>query len=850
MTEAAAPPPASDSTPPDPAPSSPDDDAADNDAGPSSAVVSRARDLVSQMTLAEKAGLASGESNWTTRAVARLGVPAVVLADGPHGVRRPQGGNEDGGLGGSAPATCFPTSSGLAASWDVDLVEEIGRAIGHEARALGVDVVLGPGANLKRSPLCGRNFEYFSEDPYLSGRMAAAHIHGLQSTGVGTSLKHFVANNQERRRMTIDAVIDERTLRELYLAGFEHAVRTTQPWTMMCAYNQVNGTAMSDHRRILSDILRDEWGYTGLVMTDWGAMNDRVAGIAAGCDLEMPGPVVGAPERLVSAVESGALDEESLDEVATRVTTLALRVAPNRDPNASSDLHEHHLLARRAAAEVAVLLRNDGVLPLARDGDTTVALLGDLAVTPRFQGTGSSRINPTRVEDLRTELTALLGEDRVLFARGYDDPRTVDDTLVGKAVAVAREADVAVVVVGLPDVYENEGNDRADLALPRSHNALVAAVAAAHEHVVVVLVNGAPVELPWVDDVEAILEGYLGGQAAGGGLADVLTGVVAPGGRLAETFPRGLTDVSSANRFPSGPATVEYREGVYVGYRYHETTGGPVLFPFGHGLGYAPVSWGEPHVDTTSVDDTDLRDGATVTVTVPVTNDGDRATTEVVQVYVHDPEAAVHRPERELAGFAKVGLEPGETVDARVELDRRAFAWWDVASNDWVVESGTVEVVVAASSRDVRATVALEVSGTTVPDRPTPAVYATPPAWMDVDRSSFEAILGRPVPANDRTAAHMQRPFTKNTPVGAVSAVPQGRLLLTGLERGLRSQFGDDPAAEPIIQGLLHEAPIRSLVMSGMTLDQVDALLDLLNGAWGAGARKVYDQVTSALRKR
>lgn len=812
-----------------------------------SEVVARARELVGQMTVREKAELASGNTPWSTVPIERLGIPEVVVADGPHGVRRPTGGNESTGLAGAAPATCFPTASGLAATWDLDLVGQVGTAIAREARALGVDVVLGPGANLKRSPLCGRNFEYFSEDPFLTGRMAAALIDGIQSAGVGTSLKHFAANNQEFRRMTIDAVIDERTLHELYLAGFEHAVTATQPWTIMCAYNRVNGTYLSNHRHLLTEVLRDQWGFTGLVMTDWGAMNDRVAAVEAGCDLEMPGPVKGASDRLVAAVEDGDLALDALDAVATRVTTLALRAAPNRDPNASADLHEHHLLARRAAARACVVLRNEAaVLPIDRAGGTTIALLGEFAATPRFQGTGSSRINPTRVDDLRTELTSALGTSRVTFARGYDDPAVVDDTLVAKAVAVARGADVAVVVVGLPDLYENEGNDRAGLGLPRAHNALVAAVAAAHDRVVVVVVSGAPVEMPWVDEVEAILHGYLGGQAAGGGMADVLTGVRPASGRLAETFPRGLTDVSSSNRFPGGPTTVEYREGVYVGYRFHETVAGPVLFPFGHGLGYAPVSWGAAEVDRTTIDDDALRTGDVVTVTVPVTNDGDRPTVEVVQAYVRDVEAAVHRPDRELKGFAQVELAPGETATATITLDRRAFAWWDVASGDWVVEGGTFEVLVAASARDVRDTVVVEVDGADMATREVPAVYARPPVWLDVDREAFRAVLGRPLPDND---PH-DRPFDATTPLGAVAEIPQGKLLLAGLERGLRAQFDDDPAAEPLIQSMLTEAPIRSLVMSGMSLDQLDSLLALLNGEWGAGARGLYDQVTSALRSR
>ncbi|CAN5857742.1 glycoside hydrolase family 3 C-terminal domain-containing protein [soil metagenome] len=800
--------------------------------------------LVERMTLEEKAALASGHTLWTTHPVKRLGVSPVVVADGPHGVRRPAGGNEANGLADAHPATCFPTASALAASWDIDLVEEVGRAVGIEARALGVDVVLGPGANLKRSPLCGRNFEYFSEDPFLSGRMAAAHITGVQSAGAGTSLKHFVANNQEHRRMTIDAVIDERTLRELYLAGFEHAVKATQPWTMMCAYNRVNGTYLSDHHRLLSDVLRDEWGFTGLVVTDWGAMNDRIAAIEAGCDLEMPGPVQGAPQRLVEAVANGDLDVAALDTVAGRVTALALRAATARGSEVEADLDAHHLLARRAAGQVAVLLQNDGeVLPIDREGDTTVALLGGLAETPRFQGTGSSRINPTQVEDLKNELSVLLDPDRVRFAAGYDDPDVIDDPLIAAAVDAARQADVAVIVVGLPDGYENEGNDRTHLALPPAHNALVAAVSAVHDRVVVVLVNGAPVEMPWVEDVQAILEGYLGGQAAGGGLADVLTGVIAPGGRLAETFPWGLNDVPSTNHFPGGPATVEYREGLYVGYRFFETADVPVLFPFGHGLGYGPVSWGEVSTDETAMTDTDLQAGATVTVRVDVTNDGDRPTTEVVQVYVRDVEAAVYRPDRELKGFTKVTLDPGQTVPVEVTLDRRAFAWWDTESAGWLVETGTFEVLVGASSRDIRGQASIDISGTDVALRPVAKVYADPPTWLHVDRDSFQALLGRRIPPNLPT----ERPFDLNTPLGAIATVPQGKVLLAGIERRVRAAFGDDPATQPLIQSMLQEAPIRSLAMHGLSLDQTDTVLALLNGDWGTGARKLYSRLMSAL---
>lgn len=809
------------------------------------AVVARAAALVAEMTLQEKASLCQGRSSWQSVAIERLGIAAVTVADGPHGMRV-QPGDDGGGLGltDSLPATCFPTASALAATWDVALVAEVGAAIATEARAQGVDVVLGPGANLKRSPLCGRNFEYFSEDPFLTGAMATAHVQGVQSTGAGASLKHFAVNNQEYRRLTIDAVVDQRTLRELYLAGFEQVVRVSRPWTVMCAYNRLNGTYASDNEWLLTDVLRGEWGHEGIVVTDWGAMNDRVAAIAAGCELEMPGPVKGAAEVLVDAVQHARLPERLLDRAATRMVTLALRAAAHRDPDATFDPAAHHALARRVAAEAAVLLRNEArALPLSIDGDERVALVGDMAVRPRYQGTGSSQINPTRLDDLRSELTALLGEERVTFVRGYDGDE-VDDELLAEAVAAATDHDVVVVAVGLPNLHENEGNDRDHLGLPRSHDALVSALAAAHDRVVVVLSNGAPVLMPWVEDVAAVVEGYLGGQAGAGGVADVLTGRVAPAGRLAETFPRHLDDVPSTANFPGGPRTVEYREGLHVGYRFHETVAGDVLFPFGHGLGYAPVSWGPVAVDRDVVDDGQLRAGATVRVTVPLTNEGEIATREVVQVYVRDVEAAVHRPDRELKGFAKVALEPGETATAVIELDRRAFAWWDVQAGDWTVETGAFEVLAAASARDVRSGATVSVTGADIAPRDEPAVHRHPPHHLDVDRASFEAVLGRPAPPNPP----FSRPWTRNTPIAATTETVPGRLLAMAARRGVTATLGDDPSTQPLVRAMVEEAPLRSLLMAGLSVQQLDTLVELLNGHWGRGARHLLDEVLAALR--
>lgn len=801
----------------------------------------QAAGLVAQLTLEEKAMLCQGRDHWRTHAIERVGIPGMMVADGPHGMRvQPESGDHLG-LTASLPATCFPTASALAATWDEDLVAEVAEAIGREARAQGADVVLGPGANIKRSPLCGRNFEYLSEDPFLTGRMAAAHITGAQRSGVGTSLKHFVANNQEYRRLTIDAVIDERTLRELYLAGFEMAVRRARPWTLMSAYNKVNGEYVGDSRWLLDDVLRGQWGHEGIVITDWGAMNDRVAAVAAGCELEMPGPVKGAPEVITGAVEAGDLDVALLDRTATRLVAVALAARANHDPAATFDEGAHHALARRAAADAVVLLRNeDEALPIRADDQ--VALVGMLAVEPRYQGTGSSQIKPTRLDNLRDELTALVGADRLRWTAGQTGDE-VDEDQIAQAVALVADADVAVVHVGLPNMHENEGDDRADLRLPASHDALVAAIAASHDRVVVVLSNGAPVEMPWVHDVEAVVEGYLGGQAGAGGLADVLTGAVSPSGRLGETFPRSLSDVAATPNFPGGPRVVEYREGIWVGYRHTETVGIDVLFPFGHGLGYVPVSFGDASLDVDRIDAGALLAGDTVTVTVPVTNDGDTPARQVVQVYVRDVEATVHRPDRELKGFTKVAIEPGETVEVEVALDARSFAFWDTVIGDWFVEGGTFEVLVGNSSRDIRSTVAIEVDAATAEPRDLPAAYTRPARHLQVDRASFEAVLGRPVPPNDDFAP----PWTRNTPMGAADDTVAGKALGAAVRRAAKRLLGDDPAAAPLIRAMVEEAPLRGLLMYGVTLEQLDSVVAALNGDWSSSLRRLFNEVRATL---
>jgi beta-glucosidase len=791
-----------------------------------------AAERVARMTLEEKASLCSGRDSWTTKPVERVGVPSVLVTDGPHGVRLQVGRTDHLGIGVSEPATCFPTASALAATWDRDLVAEVAGAIADECLEFGVGVLLGPGVNLKRSPLCGRNFEYLSEDPLVAGELATAFVAAVQARGVGTSLKHFAGNDQEHRRLIVDAIYDERTLRELELTAFELPVTRAQPWTVMGAYNRLNGTYACEHPWLLTDLLRDEWGHLGVVVTDWGAMNDRVAALAAGCELEMPATDGSTDAQLVEAVRGGALDEAVLDRAATRLVELALRAEANRRPEATFDRDAHHALARRAAADAAVLLRNENAaLPL-RDRDR-IALVGAFAETPRFQGTGSSRVNPTRLDTLRAGLEVLVGEERLRYAPGYDDPTIPDGGLLRDAVEAVTDADVAVVCVGLPDGYENEGNDRTHLRLPAAHDALVAAVAAVHDRVVVVLSNGAPVEMPWVEDVEAILEGYLGGQAGACALADVLTGAVNPSGRLAETFPRHLGDVPSTRHFPGGPATVQHREGLYVGYRFHDTVDDDVLFAFGHGLSYTSFTFGEATLDRTEIGPAELAGGAVVTVAVDVTNTGERAGKQVVQVYVRDPESCVHRPDRELRAFAKVALEPGETTCVELTLDERAFAFWDTEAHGWTVEPGRFEVLVGSSSRDLPGHAELTVTGEPFPAREEPAVYRRLPHYLDVDAASYEALLGRPLPPEDSGGP----PYTRNSTLSEVAHTPAGRVLVRIAERRLRAGFGDDPANEALVTSMLEHSPLRVLTMAGVSSEHVDRIVDLVNGRWFGGGK-------------
>jgi beta-glucosidase len=650
-------------------------------------------ELIRQMTLEEKAALCTGASSWTTTPVERLGIPEMVVSDGPHGVRRQPDVHEIGVK--SLPATAFPTYSCLAATWDVDLSRAMGEALAEECIALKVDVLLGPGANMKRSPLNGRNFEYLSEDPYQAGEMAAAIVNGVQSKGVGTSLKHYAANNQEFQRFSISAEVDERTLREIYLAAFEKVVKQAKPWTVMCSYNKVNGTFASEHTYLLTEILKKEWGFEGLVVSDWGAVRDRVAALKGGLDWEMPGPQKYHVNKLIEAVRSGAVDEAQLDESVRRILRIVF-MAQQTPKTGTFDVNAHHALAQKIAAEGMVLLKNKGILPL--KGPEHVAVIGHAAQAAHFQGGGSSHINPTRVAVPFTELKDRAGTAELSYAEGYPLDNTFRQDLIDQAVTLAQAADVAVLYIALPTFKESEGYDRKDMDLTRQQVALIQAVGTAQPNTVVVLNNGSPVAMSaWIDHCAAVLESYMMGQAGGAAVADVLFGRVNPSGKLAESFPVKLADTPATINWPGEAGSVRYGEGLFIGYRYYDAKEIPVQFPFGYGLSYTTFAYNNPHTSAKTFKDVDG-----LTVSVDVTNTGTCAGKEIVQVYIHDRKSSLVRPYKELKGFAKVDLQPGETKTVSIPLDFRAFAFYHPEYKQWITEDGEFEILIGASATDIR----------------------------------------------------------------------------------------------------------------------------------------------------
>lgn len=788
---------------------------------------------LSGVSLDERIGLLSGADYWNTRAVPAAGIPALMLSDGPHGIRAQYEGGDNLGLAASVASTCFPTAVTLAASWSPELVREVGAAVGAEARALGVDVVLGPGLNLKRHPFCGRNFEYYSEDPLVSGLLAAAAVEGIQSQGAGACVKHFAVNNQEGYRYTVDAIVDERTLRELYLRGFERAVRAAAPATVMAAYNLINGEHATDSHRLLSTILRDEWGFDGVVMSDWGAEADRVAGVAAGMDLEMPGGADTSGD-VRAAHDSGLLTAEQIATAAGRVAALSRRLERARAtvPASTMDalLEPHDALARRAAAQSTVVLRNEAdVLPLTPGA--RIALIGAFADTPRYQGSGSSLVTPTR---LTTALEALrdAGFD-VTSSPGYEPERSGDDpALIAAAVEVARGAETAVVMVGLPPIAESEGFDRETLALPPQHDALVRAVAAVAQRTVVVLSLGSAVQLPWRDEVDAILVTHLGGQASGGAVADVLLGTVEPAGRLTETWFASVDDIAATPFFPGTPHQVQYREGVFVGYRHATTAGVAVPYPFGAGLGYGRTRWSDA-----SLSGTTIAIGGRVTVSVAVENVGPRPTTELVQVYLHDTTGVVLRPRRELVGFARATLAPGERRVVEVPVAADDLRFWDVRSNSWQLPTGQAALEVARDAATVEAVLPVVLEGTVIDSAEPPASEA-----IAVSDAAFERRLGRSIPGEPA-----RRPYTRDTTLAVLRRTLAGKLLWLGIRSAAKKAedaFSDE-VSRAMYERTVQEMPIRGLAQltSGqVSWGTVDAVVALAN-------RRPFAALRHALRR-
>lgn len=774
--------------------------------------------IVVGLDRATKVRLLSGSAMFEVEGLPGHGLKGVAVADGPHGLRQQARGGDHLGLRGSVASTCFPTAVTLGSTWDVDLVAQVGVALGEEAVEQGVAVVLGPGLNIKRHPAGGRCFEYLSEDPHLSGRLSAAMVRGIQSQGVGACLKHYAVNNHEAHRLVVDAVVDERTLRELYLTGFEIAVAESSPWTVMCSYNLVNGTYASEHHELLQEILRDEWGFDGLVMTDWGAANDRVAGVRAGLDLEMPGSQGAFDRDLLSALDSGALADEEVDRCAARVVELLQRARRDRVP---SDRDAHHRLGRAAAAAGSVLLTNRGALPI-DPATSRIAVIGAFAEHPRFQGAGSSQVHATRVDRLLDLVRDRVGPAvEVTYAPGYD-PHTggTDPSLQRQALRAAEGADVVVFCGGLPAPLESEGFDRDTLDLPAGQVTLIEALAARPSPVVVVLSNGGVVHLPWADRVDAVLECWLGGQAGAGGIVDVLFGDTDPGGRLAESIPHHVAQLPADRNFPGWPRQVEYREGLNVGYRFHDSFAVPAQFPFGHGLSYTSFEWSDVAVEGSGTD---------LIVSVRVTNTGHRAGSDVVQVYVRDPEASVPRPQQELKGFAKVHLEPGAGEVVTVALDRRAFAVWDVVAHDWLVQAGAFEVVVARSSADPVTVLTVDIAST---DEVTPVPAPAGPVMTDAE---FETLLGRPIPVPPPL-----KPFHRNSTLEDLETTRPGRLLSAvivqvGLKKAAAEFPDPDAATQAMVRTALREGPARGLVLlSGgiVRFAALDTLLALFNRNW------------------
>jgi beta-glucosidase len=751
--------------------------------------------FVSYMSIWDKVALCSGKDFWTTKPLTRSKIPSIFMTDGPNGLRK---SNVTSGFAEDiVPATCFPTASSLASSWNIRLVEEVGKAIGEECQENDVQIILGPGVNIKRSPLCGRNFEYYSEDPILSGYLGAAWVRGVQSQGVGTALKHFACNNQETNRMTINAIVDERTLRELYLRPFEIVVKMEQPWSVMASYNRINGVFSCENSWLLKDVLRNQWGFKGFVVSDWGAVNNLAAGIKAGMNLEMPG---GPLDRsVVDAFDRGKLSEKDLNQSVEEVLRITLKADSLKKENFKYDRNQHHQLARKAASDCFVLLKNENsILPLKRDSKKKVAIIGSFAKTPRIMGGGSSMVKPTLVDVPYDEIKKISGNNLSFsYAEGYPDIDTINQGIIDNAVTLAHNSDIVVIFAGLPENMETEGTDRRNINLPASHNALISQIAKVNNNVIVVLFNSAPVTMPWLPDIEGLLLVGLSGQAVGGAIADVLLGDVNPSGKLAETYPLKLEDTPSFLNFPGENQEVNYSERMFVGYRYYDIKNIPPLFPFGYGLSYTSFSYHNLKLSSTNIKDTD-----TLIVTLTVTNTGQKPGKEVVQLYILDYACTYQRPIKELKAFAKVELAPGETQRLGFLFSYEDFAYYNPVVKDWVVETGDFEILAGASSQDIRQMRTVHINATK--------------KWI--------------------------APLTRYSLIREWMAHPVGREMITPMLEGMIKSFavGQDLPGNTteIINQFVGDMPIIKLInfsQGNLTLDMLDQMIYEANDLKNSG---------------
>ena len=789
-------------------------------------------DIIQKLNLEQKCALLSGETVFTTRALPGKGIPAITLSDGPNGVRKQAGAADHLGLNPSVPATCFPTSSATACSWDEKLGEAVGEALGEEAAAQEVAVLLGPGLNIQRSPLCGRDFEYFSEDPILAGRMAAAYVRGIQKNGISACPKHFAVNSQELRRMASDSVLDERTLRELYLTGFEIVVKEAKPKTIMTSYNLINGTYANENAHLLQDILRKDWGFDGAVVTDWGGSNDHVEGVREGSTLEMPAPGGDAVRELMQAVQSGKITEADVDARLDELLTLVFDThAAVQSHSRTFDADAHHALARRAAAESIVLLKNENdLLPLAEGAK--VAVIGDFAQTPRYQGAGSSAVNSIKV-DTFLECLKESGLASVGFAPGFDRQGKPDAAKQAEAVALAQKAEVVLLCLGLDEIKESEGLDRGDMRLADNQIELLKAVQQANPNTVVVLSAGASLETPWLKHCRTLVYGALGGQAGAGAMLDVLTGKVNPSGKLAETWVNAYADTPAKDNFAGPGRMVQYREGLYVGYRYYQTAGVPVAFPFGYGLSYTTFEYSDLKADEKGV-------------TLTVTNTGSCAGAEIVQLYVAKQDAKIFRPAQELKGFAKVFLAPGESRTVSIALDDKAFRYWNVKTDRWEVEGGSYQLRVGASSADIRLTAEVSVKGTNAPDpyEGLDLLHYVSGQITYVTDAEFETLLGHPIPED---VVRIDRNMTLGEMDHGRS--PLGWVAQKVLRCRLDSSFAKGtPDLNTVFQ---YNMPLRALakMTNGMvSMGMVDGLVWELKGFWLVGIlRVIYEFVKNLI---